>query len=173
MHEVDDVAVLGEALVQVLGQLDFVFDDQESHARTVVAGLTRARMVAFSGPVLDYEFVIWLFGRRDSGFSEFIPWSAAKPASGNEPHCHPTHQGTHHEDFDPHRRHRRFLRRRWHRLRAGGHLRTAAARQVRAETLTAIANGEVQRLNSEHNAFSVMISGDKPESAVRTAQIGR
>ena len=45
--------------------------------------------------------------------------------------------------------------------------------EVRAETLTAIANGEVQRLNSEHNAFSVMISGDKPESAVRTAQIGR
>lgn len=45
--------------------------------------------------------------------------------------------------------------------------------EVRAETLTAIANGEVQRLNSEHNAFSVMISGAKPESAVRTAQIGR
>jgi hypothetical protein len=45
--------------------------------------------------------------------------------------------------------------------------------EVRAETLTAIANGEVQRLNSEQNGFSVMISGAKPEGAVRTAQIGR
>jgi hypothetical protein len=45
--------------------------------------------------------------------------------------------------------------------------------EVRAETLAAIANGDVQRLNSEYNGFSVMISGAMPESALRTAQIGR
>lgn len=45
--------------------------------------------------------------------------------------------------------------------------------EVRAETLAAIANGEVQRLNSEHNGFGVMISGATPQDAVRTAQIGR
>lgn len=36
-------------------------------------------MVAFFGPALDYEFVIWLSGNRGSGFPEFIPWSAQKP----------------------------------------------------------------------------------------------
>lgn len=38
-------------------------------------------MVAFFGLALDYEFVIWLFGRGGFGFPEFIPWSAQKAPS--------------------------------------------------------------------------------------------
>jgi Domain of unknown function (DUF4148) len=38
-------------------------------------------MVALSAARPDYEFVIWLSGWHESGFPEFIPWSALKPAS--------------------------------------------------------------------------------------------
>jgi hypothetical protein len=45
-------------------------------------------MVASFSLRLDYEFVIWLFGSCGFGFPEFIPWSALKPASGNNlPTC--------------------------------------------------------------------------------------
>ena len=53
-HVVEDsihhIADLSEALAQVLGQLDFVFDEQNFHG----AILEECRLF------VDYEFVIWL-----------------------------------------------------------------------------------------------------------------
>jgi hypothetical protein len=47
-----------------------------------------AAIVAFSGPALDYEFVIQLSGNGDFGFPEFIPWSAQQPPARQQPTPH-------------------------------------------------------------------------------------
>ena len=57
------VADLSQALAQVLGQLDFVFDEQNFHAA----------ILEESGLFVVYEFVIWLLAPCRTRFFKVSP----------------------------------------------------------------------------------------------------
>jgi hypothetical protein len=62
---VHHVAGLSQALAQVLGQLDFVFDEQNFHAA----------ILEESGLFVVYEFVIWLLAPCRTRFLKYHPMS--------------------------------------------------------------------------------------------------
>ncbi|MCU0812999.1 MAG: DUF4148 domain-containing protein [Burkholderiaceae bacterium] len=80
--------------MQVLGELDFVFDHEQAHGGRrwiTFAGGARAHAPAcrngrrFPAP-RDYEFVISAFGKRESASSRFGSWAAdPQPAKETQP----------------------------------------------------------------------------------------
>lgn len=68
VRNVHHVAGLSQALAQVLGQLDLVFDEQNFHAA----------ILEESGLFVVYEFVIWLLAPCRTRFFKVSPWRKAK-----------------------------------------------------------------------------------------------